>query len=359
MPIELTGPVYQALHGIHSLRNLRIKAAGIPIRLAIQPTYSTTPGYAAQAPGGPLPQGQATLSAVPATTSTTSSMAKRLSKKPKGRLDDGTAGGAFSGFTKLASVAFTDLTSLDCVTDIAECIKASSTTLRSLSLSLSWELAQKSRKSTTTAPPANDLDDGDFSDDTEDMLNADLPPPPVTQPVSAADARRDKLAQDAILSKIFDMQWAAAEGKKIEKDLSLSTDDLHNSSNCEIQDSDFSLLSDLAKSLTAVMIAKGRGKKEDIQRAIELMSRATKELGRSVGGTGIVGTVDGLSILSNGQLGGSAASAASGSGTAAAVVPQPVATGSTSAPSMPASNSNISGWDLHNPVEVSTLTSEI
>ena len=70
------------------------------------------------------------LAAIPAPTPNL----QRLSKKPKGRSEEE----SFSGFTKLASVAFTDLTSLDCIADIAGCIKASSSTLRSFSLSLSW-----------------------------------------------------------------------------------------------------------------------------------------------------------------------------------------------------------------------------
>lgn len=153
------------------------------------------------------------LAATPVSSSLMST-GKRLGKKSKSKVDEGTTG-TFAGFTKLTSAAFIDLSNLNCINDIGECIKASSKSLRSLSLSLSYELASKSRRSTTTAPPPNadDLDDGDFSDETEDILNADNPPAPPSQPVSAAEARKDKLAQDAILATIFDMQGQIGEGQ--------------------------------------------------------------------------------------------------------------------------------------------------
>ena len=323
VPVELTPPIYQALHKVPSLRNLRIRSAGVPIRLAIQPTYSSTPGFAAQTPGAPLPQGQAVLSAIPATASNTPSVLKRPDKKPTGRVDDGTSVGAFSGFTKLASVAFTDLTSLDYIADIAGCIKSSSSSLRSLSLSLSWELAQKSREPTTTATPANEPDDGDFSDDTEDMLNADLPPPPppVSQTVSPVDARKDKVAQDAILSKVFDMQSVTAEGKKIEKDLSLSLDKTRNSSTGRVTDVDLSLLADLAKIFIAALAAREVDRKEELQRAMELMSKAGKIIGWPDGDRQVVSNGDELTTQHPGQTETSTAS------TPSAPDPAPTETG--------------------------------
>jgi len=362
VPVELTGTVYRALHKIHSLRNLRIKSAGIPIKLAISPSYSTPPGgwAAAPNPGTTIAQnqGQAMLSAVPAFTSTPASIAKRLGKKAKGRLDDAGVAGAFAGFTGLASVAFTDLTSLDYITDIANCIKASSTSLRSLSLSLSWDLAQKSRKSTTAAPPANDIDDGDFSDDTEDMLNSDLPPPPPAQPVSAADAKKDRLAQDAILSKIFDMEAVAAEGKKIEKEVSQSSENLNGATNGNVKDTDFSLLADLAKSLTAALIAKGSQRKQDIQRAMELMSKATNELMQPRDVAGTVGSVDKPTISNdNNAFESLVTSATSGFGATTASVPQPDTSSSASMPYIPnppTGGPESSGLDIHKPFDVSS-----
>lgn len=367
VPVELTGPVYRALHRMHSLRNLRIKSAGIPIKLAISPSFATPPGgwAAAPNPGTTIAQnqGQAMLSAVPAFTSTpgSASIAKRLGKKAKGRLDDAGLAGAFGGFTGLASIAFTDLTNLDYVTDIANCIKASSTSLRSLSLSLSWDLAQKSRKATTAAPPANDVDDGDFSDDTEDMLNSDLPPPPPAQPVSAADAKKDRLAQDAILSKIFDMDGIAAEGKRIEKEVTQTSENLNGATTGNLKDSDFSLLADLAKSLTAALIAKGSQKKQDIQRAMELLSKATNEFMQSRDVAGTAGPIDKPTILDdNDALGNPVTDAALGFGATAATVPQPDTSSSTIVPYTPNPSTggfHTSGPNTYKPFDVSASMS--
>ena len=204
---------------------------------------------------------------------------KRLIKKPK--VSDPADANYLSGFSNLMTVAFLEISNLDGLSNISACLKASSANLRSLTLSLAWELASKARKSNTPpAPPPAMLDDGDMSeDDTEDMTPLDpVPPPPPTQPASAAEIRKDKLAQETILAKIFDLQAVAAEGKKIEKDLALSVDSPNGTSHSPIADADFSFLADLARSLTAVMIAKGRGKKEDMQRALKLMYKAAKEL---------------------------------------------------------------------------------
>lgn len=348
---------------MHSLRNLRIKSAGIPIKLAISPSFATPPGgwTAAPNPGTTISQnqGQATLSAVPAFTSTpgSASIAKRLGKKAKGRLDDAGAAGAFGGFNGLASIAFTDLTNLDYVTDIANCIKASSKSLRSLSLSLSWDLAQRSRKATTTAPPANDVDDGDFSDDTEDMLNSDLPPPPPAQPVSAADAKKDRLAQDAILSKIFDMEGIAAEGKRIEKEVTQSSENLNGATTGNFKDTDFSLLADLAKSLTAALIAKGSQRKQDIQRAMEVMRKVTNELMQSRDVAGTAGPIEKPTILDvNDAFGNPVTGAALGFGATAATVLQPDKSSPTNVPYVPNQSTGVpdtSGLNTHKPFDVS------
>ncbi len=371
VPVELTGPVYRALHKMQSLRNLRIKSAGIPIKLAISPSFATPPGgwAAAPNPGTTIAQnqnqGQAMLSAVPAFTSTpgSASIAKRLGKKAKCRLDDAGAAGAFGGFTGLASIAFTDLTNLDHVTDIANCIKASSTSLRSLGLSLSWDLAQRSRKATTTAPPANDVDDGDFSDDTEDMLNSDLPPPPPAQPITAADAKKDRLAQDAILSKIFDMEGFAAEGKRIEKEVAQSSENLNGVTNGRVKETDFSLLADLAKSLTAALIAKGSQNTQDIQRAVELMSKTTNELMQSRIVAGTAGPIDKPKFLNDiDALDNPVTGAASGFGATAPTNPQPGTSSFATVPYIP--DPPIGGPDtsqpiVHKPFDVSSFMSYI
>lgn len=143
-------------------------------------------------------------------------------------------------------------------------------------------MANKSRESPTTATPANEIDDGDFSDDTEDMLNADLPTTQTAaEPVSAADVRKDRLAQDAILARIFDLQGVAAEGKKLETNLSVSSGIPTTISRNDngIKDSDFSVMAELVKSLTAAMVAKGSERRIEMERTLVLICNAAKEFG--------------------------------------------------------------------------------
>lgn len=279
--MELSPSVYHTLHKAQGLRNLLIRSPGLPIQLAITPTYSSTTGFPTTSNSSNA--GTATLSAIPATSSSSaSSQMKRLIKKPK--VSDPADANYLSGFSNLATVAFLEISNLDGLSNISACLKASSANLRSLTLSLAWDLASKARKSNPPTPPPPPppamLDDEDISDDdTDDMGPLDPPPPPPpSQSVSAAEIRKDKLAQETILAKIFDLQSVAAEGKKIEKDLALSVDNLNSTSSGPTAEADFSFLADLAKSLTAVMIAKGRGKKEDMQRALKLMYKAAKEL---------------------------------------------------------------------------------
>ena len=112
----------------------------------------------------------------------------------------------------------------ECLAEVAQCIKASSATLKSFTLTLSVEMARKSRKPVTAAPaPAihDDLSDTELDDD--EVLSHPLPPPPsMPQPANEADIREEKLAQENILATIFDLQSVAQVGKKLEKKLSLS-----------------------------------------------------------------------------------------------------------------------------------------
>ena len=130
---------------------------------------------------------------------------------------------AFSGFKTLNSLALMGLSNLECLGEISECIKASSGSLISLTLSLSTELAKKARKPVPVNPDLEDPSDTEL--DEEDMLNDPMPPSASTiQPVTnEADIRKERLAQESILARIFDLQSVSAEGKRLEKTLSLST----------------------------------------------------------------------------------------------------------------------------------------
>ncbi len=133
-------------------------------------------------------------------------------------------GRAFSGFKSLHTLTLVGLSNHDCLSEIAECIKASCASLKCLTLSLSTELARKSRKPVPVNNPELD-DPSDTEMDDEDELSQ--PPQPPTGASQAAtttneaDIRKEKLAQESILAKVFDLQSVSAEGKRLEKTLSL------------------------------------------------------------------------------------------------------------------------------------------
>lgn len=146
---------------------------------------------------------------------------RKLQKKKTSTYDYWANGRAFSGFRHLCSLTLLGLSNLDCLTEICDCLKSSSTTLRSLTLSLSSELARKARQPSVSNPQGDDATETDPEGDDEDEMNdAQLPNSTSSgQPVNEADIRKEKLAQEAILPRIFDLQGVAAEGKRLEKNV--------------------------------------------------------------------------------------------------------------------------------------------
>lgn len=139
-------------------------------------------------------------------------------------------GRAFSGFRSLHTLTLVGISNHDCLSEIAECIKASSASLKCLTLSLSTELARKSRKPVPVNNPELD-DPSDTEMDDEDELSQPPQPPTgasqATTSTNEADIRKEKLAQESILAKVFDLQSVSAEGRKLEKTLSLSRGQFH------------------------------------------------------------------------------------------------------------------------------------
>ena len=166
-------------------------------------------------------------------------------------------GRAFSGFKSLHSLTLVGLSNHDCLSEIAECIKASSASLKCLTLSLSTELARKSRKPVPVNNPELD-DPSDTEMDDEDELSQ--PPQPPTGAAQAAtstneaDIRKEKLAQESILAKVFDLQSVSAEGKKLEKTLSLSGGQLREE---EESQENIRMVNQLMKSLMDSQLATG------------------------------------------------------------------------------------------------------
>ena len=152
-----------------------------------------------------------------------------VKKKKAGVRNIWTGNRDFTGFKQLNSLSLLGISSLDYLDEISGCLKASTTSLKSLALSLSHETAQKARKVSAAPPPVEDA----TSDDEEDEELIDPPTPPPPPPASnalptlptrtEADVRKEKQAQEAILAKIFDMEQHSGESKRLERNLIMAT----------------------------------------------------------------------------------------------------------------------------------------
>ncbi|KAL8761794.1 MAG: hypothetical protein Q9184_002117 [Pyrenodesmia sp. 2 TL-2023] len=232
VPIELSGAVYQALHRIVGLRQLRLRldvSLFSNLKLILH--------------AGPLP-GSSGISNHPPPTNMSSSFpslpplntnnpfgtlpgpkARTIKKKRVGARNFWAGNRELSGFKQLHTLSLLGISSLDYLDEISGCLKSSTTTLKSLSLSLSYETAQKARKSSTAPPPVDDATSDEEED--EELVDTPAPPPPATNPLPAlptrteADVRKEKQAQEAILARIFDMEQHNNESKKLERNLLL------------------------------------------------------------------------------------------------------------------------------------------
>lgn len=188
------------------------------MKTTVHQTFPPTP----QIPSTQTPSSQLASAYAMASNSTAFNNPVKMKNKPKrrtGAYDYWSNGRAFSGFRNLCSLTLLGISSLDCLGEIAACLKASSISLRSLTLSLSTELAHKARKPVASNPAIEETSDTEpDGDDEEEVIDASTPHVNNPgQPVNEADIRKEKLAQEAILARIFDLQGVAAEGKKLEK----------------------------------------------------------------------------------------------------------------------------------------------
>ena len=146
-----------------------------------------------------------------------------MKKKKAGGRNFWSGNRELSGFKHLNSLSLLGISSLDYLGEIRSCLSSSSATLKSLSLSLSTDLALKARKASAVPPPP--VDDVTTDEEDDDMVD----PPPATTPVATpatteADVRKEKQAQDAILAKLFNMEDAYSDGKRLEKNLVLANE---------------------------------------------------------------------------------------------------------------------------------------
>ncbi|KAI4218612.1 MAG: hypothetical protein L6R36_008861 [Xanthoria steineri] len=277
VPIELSGAVYQALQKIQGLRNLRLRLdVSLSLKLTIHP--------------GPLP-GSSGISNHPPSTSMSSSFpplppfgsssqfgnlpgSKPRAMKKKKLLSRNfwTGNRELSGFKHLGNLSLLGISSLDYLEEISACMKSNTTSLKSLSLSLSYEMALKARKVSAAPPPA---EDATSDEDDEELIDPGPPsnPAPVVPTTTEADVRKEKQAQETILARIFDMEQQHHESKRLERNLVLSSDKpgFQNALKLKtaIQD-----VKAMAKKLWEVAPTEAG---EDAREAIEMIHKATAE----------------------------------------------------------------------------------
>ncbi|PSS02085.1 hypothetical protein BD289DRAFT_360066 [Coniella lustricola] len=229
--VELSRPVYEALHQIKTLTHLHIRLqhgmsgyeAPPPLPLytpTISPSASTThlpshnqilvapPGFYlpppsnifgmhgihhAQIPQAPPPVMQPKV---------VLQHKARASRKPAAATSPPT----LSGFKNLSSLEILDIDSLEVVTELKSCIRNSQSTLKDLKLSFSTNLAMRARK-----PPPEEVepDDSDPEDDFQ-LVPVTVPPPPafddISIPAKAVRAQEERKTQESVLGRIFDLE---------------------------------------------------------------------------------------------------------------------------------------------------------
>ncbi|KAL8313672.1 hypothetical protein RB597_006218 [Gaeumannomyces tritici] len=235
--VELSRPVYRALHAIETLKDVHIRfqvgpsmyETPPPLPYATSPDSSPTQSHAhlpdmgtsagSQMPAfgvQPPPQilydgvslvpvavvpGSGPPPLAPKSPSRTKTKRSALSKEPP----------TLSGFKRLRSLAVLDMDTLDVVSEIRTCIRNSSSTLTTLKLSFSDQLASQARK----PPPEAELDDSDPDDEFQVVPGPPHPTPYVdgnlSMPARAYRAAEERKCQEAVLGRIFDVEAMLAK----------------------------------------------------------------------------------------------------------------------------------------------------
>ncbi|KAL8665467.1 MAG: hypothetical protein Q9202_002172 [Teloschistes flavicans] len=229
VPIDLSGAVYQALHKSQGLRELRLRLdVSLSVKLSIHPAplatsstiSNTSSATGLSFPGFPQPGANNQFISLPGSRS-------RIVKKKKATTRNFWTGNReLSAFKHLSSLSLLGISSLDYLDEISGCLKSSTTSLKSLSLSLSHDMVQKARKVSAAPPPTDDATSDEDDDELLDHLPPDIsqvstPHAPAATPSAPAnteaDVRREKLAQEAILLKVFDLEQQSTASKRLER----------------------------------------------------------------------------------------------------------------------------------------------
>ncbi|KAL8997797.1 MAG: hypothetical protein Q9169_003046, partial [Polycauliona sp. 2 TL-2023] len=277
VPIELSGAVYQALQKIQGLRNLRLRLdVSLSLKLTIHPGPLPGSSGISNHPPPPPPNMSSSFPPLPSFGSSSQfgnipgSKPRAIKKKKMLLRNFWTGNRELSGFKHLSNLSLLGISSLDYLEEISACMKSNTTTLKSLSLSLSYEMALKARKVSAAPPPA---DDATSDEEDEELIDPGPPsnPVPIVPTTTEADVRKEKQAQETILARIFDMEQQHHESKRLERNLVQSSEkpEFQKFQNQKVQD-----LKTKAKKLLALGPTEIS---QDAREAIEMVHKATGE----------------------------------------------------------------------------------
>ncbi|KAJ4389777.1 hypothetical protein N0V93_007249 [Gnomoniopsis smithogilvyi] len=219
--VELSRPVYKALHEISTIQHLHLRLQAGPSLYEVppplplySPSASTSPGASTHSlplfnhpvhhtnlnfPPYFIPPPTSSLPPPPPPpkpSRTRSSRKSATSKSPP----------TLSGFKNLKSLSVLDIDDLEVVTELKSCIRNSQGTLNKLKLSFSSSLAMRARK----PPPDIDPDDSD-PDDEFQVVPVSVPTPlpsydDISGPARIFRAQEERKTQEAVLGRIFDVE---------------------------------------------------------------------------------------------------------------------------------------------------------
>ncbi|KAJ2907339.1 uncharacterized protein MKZ38_003196 [Zalerion maritima] len=230
--VELSRPVYKALHNIPTLRDLHIRMQvgeslySPPPLLPYNSYQHLLPSWSNQEPVQPVVSSIVPLGLPPlpfsldvGSNSTTASTlvgttithqitepnsASVSIPKPSTKSGKKPQSGeppTLSGFKNLKTIAVLDIDSLDILDEMAACVQNSSSSLTKLKLSFSDSLASAARKPPPDSDPNNESDE-------DDEFQMPVPgnqhiPDDMTGPARAFRAAQMRKRQEAVLGKVF------------------------------------------------------------------------------------------------------------------------------------------------------------
>ncbi|ESZ95443.1 hypothetical protein SBOR_4184 [Sclerotinia borealis F-4128] len=205
--VELSKEVLKELHRIDALQHFHVRMQAVR-SISASPTNPspTSSTYNASIPIFPHHLSVVQSSITAAKTKQSGSDSRSTVNKGMSR--------TISGFKNLKTLSVLDMDNLHYLSEIQECIENSSTTLYSLKLSFSEELASRSRKPSPQSLPADDVTE------TEDYFGPVVQAPGSSQDVEpdtnsfskVLRAAQERRAHEAALGKIFGIEPSSSKG---------------------------------------------------------------------------------------------------------------------------------------------------